>query len=317
MKLLKLFSFLIVILFVDNAYTQVSASFTADSTQILIGDFLHLKFSAKFPNTTTVQLPVFKDSIGSFDIISASKKDTAKIGEETIISQQLTVSAYDSGLYTIPPQSILFTQNGMVDSTFTNELSIIVNTVPVDTSKNFKPIKAPLEVKRSWREYLLYILIALGAIIITVLAWWLFKKYYKKKDAAKEAINRKKTAHEWALKELQKLEQEKIWQENPKTYYSRLTDIFRRYLEYRFSVSAMESTTDEIDIMLTRDDISGEAKKELVSLLKLADLVKFAKLLPLPEQNKNALNTTREFVKTTAWKEEIANNQSQNNETKK
>ncbi|MCO5279630.1 MAG: hypothetical protein M9931_01085 [Chitinophagales bacterium] len=317
MKTLKAFSFALLFLFAANVYSQVSASFTADSTQILIGDFLHLKFAAKFPNATAVQLPIFKDSIGALDIIAASKKDTAKIGEETVITQQFTVSAYDSGLYTIPPQAILFTQNGMADSTFTNEIAITVNTVPVDTTKNFKPIKAPLEVKRSWREYLLYVLIALGVIVIALLAWWLFKKYYKKKDAAKEAINRKKTAHEWALKELQKLEQEKVWQQNPKTYYSRLTDIFRRYLEYRFSVSAMESTTDEIDLMLTRDDISGEAKKELVSLLKLADLVKFAKQQPLPEQNKNALNTTREFVKTTAWKEEIANNQSPNNEAKK
>lgn len=287
------------------AVAQVSASLSPDSNKILIGDFLGIKLSAKFPRSTVVQLPAFKDSIGSLEIISAEKKDTVAIGDEIVVSQRYVVSAYDSGIYTVPSQIIYFFQNGNKDSTFTEEFLVEVATVPVDTTQNFKPIKAPLELKRDWKEYLVYVLIALLIIGIAVLAWWLIKKYYQPKQATPTNIIPHKVAHVWALKELQKLEQEKLWQkEEPKAYYSRLTDIFRKYLEYRFGLQALESTTDEIDLMLQRDEVKQEAKSEIVAMLRLADLVKFAKLQPLPEENKNALFTTREFVKATAWKEE-------------
>ncbi|MBX2902026.1 MAG: hypothetical protein KF872_00625 [Chitinophagales bacterium] len=296
---------------------QVTVSLVPDSNHIVIGDFLGVKFAAKYPTSAQVQFPMFKDSLGSLDIISIGKKDTAAIGSEIIVSQQLTLSAYDSGVYTVAPIAVLFTQNGIADSAFTEAFEIAVATVPVDTAQNFKPIKGPLEVKRNWKEFLPYILVGLAIIALGLLGWWLFKKYYKPKGKTEEEINRPKVAHVWALKELQKLEQEKLWQSaDAKAYYSRLTDIFRKYLEYRFNLQALESTTDEIELMLRTDDISTEARIEIVEVLKQADLVKFAKQLPLPEQSKNALYTTREFVKTTAWKEEDIRKQS-TNQTKK
>lgn len=307
----------LLLLFANQAQTQVTATLSPDSNKILIGDFLGIKLSAKFPKSTVVQLPPFKDSIGSLEIISTEKKDTATVGDEMIVSQRYTVSAYDSGVYTVAPQTIYYTQNGVTDSVITEEFLVEVATIPVDTTQNFKPIKAPLEVKRDWREYLIYIVIALLLIGLSIVIWWLFKKYYKPKQATPTNIIPHKVAHVWALKELQKLEQEKLWQkEEAKVYYSRLTDIFRKYLEYRFGLQALESTTDEIDLMLQRDEVKEEAKNEMVAMLRLADLVKFAKMQPLPEQSKNALHTTREFVKATAWKEEN-NIPSSTNKTKK
>lgn len=298
-------------------YSQLSVSFTPDSNHIVIGDYLGVKFAAKFHKNTAIQFPVFKDTLASLDIISTDKKDTASIGDEIIISQRLIVSAYDSGTYTIPAQAVFYTQNNLNDTAFTDEFVVSVSTVAIDTTQNFKPIKAPLAVKRDWKEFALYIALVLLGILLAVAVWWLFKKYYKKKDTTKEIINKKKVAHEWALRELQKLEQEKQWQKgNVKLYYSRLSDIFRKYLEQRYSIFAMESTTDEILLKLERDDIPETAKPELRDILNLSDLVKFAKQQPLPEQHKGALNVTRAFIKSTAWKEEI-NNQKQNNSTEK
>ena len=50
--------------------------------------------------------------------------------------------------------------------------------------------------------------------------------------------------HVWAFKELEKLEKEKVWQQNIKEYYSRLTDVARTYIELRYKVPAMEKTTE-------------------------------------------------------------------------
>jgi hypothetical protein len=65
-------------------------------------------------------------------------------------------------------------------------------------------------------------------------------------------------AHVWALAELKKLNSEKLWQKDEhKKYYSRLSEIIRSYLEYRYDVLALESTTDEIKVMIADKGIDS------------------------------------------------------------
>ncbi len=53
-------------------------------------------------------------------------------------------------------------------------------------------------------------------------------------------------AHVIALRDLERLMSEKLWEKGEiKAYYTRLTEILRQYLENRFSVYSLEMTTDE------------------------------------------------------------------------
>ncbi len=283
-----------------NLKSQVSAGFYFDSTRIQIGDHLGVKFSVKQQEGALVQFPVFKDTLGDFEIVEVQKKDTAKVGSETLFTQRIIVSAYDSGLYSILPQKIYFTQNGLLDSLYTDVQFVEVNTLPVDTTKPIKPIKPPLNVKWKLSDFLPYIIGGLLVLLLAALGWWLYKKYFSKKEKPEQKEKPKEPAHVWAMKELQKLEQEKVWQkEEAKVYYTRLTDIMRLYLEYRFDVLAMESTTDEIRAMILRDDVPAEAQQKFLQVLQLADLVKFAKMTPLPDEHHKCLIHAREFVKST------------------
>ena len=75
-------------------------------------------------------------------------------------------------------------------------------------------------------------------------------------------------------------------QEEYKHYYSRLTDVVRRYLEEEAKISALESTTDELMIKLESLKKSGQLEleretiKNLKTVLQTADLVKFARSTP-------------------------------------
>ncbi|MDW8274011.1 MAG: hypothetical protein RMJ53_07275 [Chitinophagales bacterium] len=295
-------SFLVIVSF--HSHGQVKATLLPDSTNIRIGEHLGVNLKVSFPKDVNVILPSFKDSLGTLEIVRIEKRDTSSVGNIISVAQKIIVSAYDSGMYRVGPQNILVLNNGKTDTISTDEFFVEVATVEVDTTQNFKPIKAPIEVPPDWKTYAMYALLALILIALGVLAWWLFKKYYKPQSKQEDPINRMKLAHVWALKELQKLEQEKLWQKDEvKQYYSRLTDIFRKYLEYRYNILALESTTEEIEQMLVRDDVPEKYKNEAINILKLSDLVKFAKMIPLPDQNKNAMEGIREFIKTTAWKE--------------
>ena len=85
-----------------------------------------------------------------------------------------------------------------------------------------------------------------------------------------------------ALRELEQLREEKPWvNKQVKLYYIRLTEILRIYIERRYHIMALEQTTDEI--LASPEKIRTariNSLKSLASILKLADLVKFAKVIP-------------------------------------
>src|SRR5690606_15598023 len=80
---------------------------------------------------------------------------------------------------------------------------------------------------------------------------------------------------------------------------SRLSDILRAYLEYRYDVQALESTTDEISDLLADLKINNELKNRLLETLRLADFAKFAKATPMPEQNIRSIENAKSFVDRT------------------
>ena len=103
-----------------------------------------------------------------------------------------------------------------------------------------------------------------------------------------------------AIEALEKLRDEKLWQNDKhKLYYSGLSDILRTYLASRFEVGAMEMTTDEIDDALRAVEIEQKQKMNLLSVLRDADLVKFAKATPEAEENELTYHKAYHFVEET------------------
>lgn len=70
-------------------------------------------------------------------------------------------------------------------------------------------------------------------------------------------------------------------------------------------------TTDEIMLALKRKDISEAMKAKLRDILVLADLVKFAKETPLPNEHELCFSASIDFVNETAEKAAPSNAQTQ------
>jgi hypothetical protein len=293
-------------------FSQVTATFMGDSSKIEIGDHLNMKLVVNAQPGYLVDFPKFTgDTIGKLDIISKGKIDTATLSGNTIYSQTVTISAYEEGQYFFNPSKIYFLNKakGTVDSVFTNDWKLTVTTLPVDTTKPIKPIKAPLKVPYVLAEYIWYLVGALVFILAGIIAYFIYRRYKNKPAAVVTRPRPKEPAHIWATKELRKLEQEKLWQKDEvKLYHSRLTDILRSYLEYRFEYYAMEATTEEIMTEAGKLDIGMDAGARLREILRLADFVKFAKMNPAPDQNTKSLQDAFIFVDMTKPKEEVVEN---------
>jgi hypothetical protein len=297
-----------------TSQAQVSATFKADSNKIEIGDYLKFKLVVQAAKNIVVELPNFPgDTIGKLEIVSKEKIDTSSPGDKNVFSQTIIVSAYDSGVYHINAFPVYFLNaQKQTDSILTNNFDVQVSTLDIDTSKPIKPIKAPLDVPYQIKEFKWWILGAL-LLIASIVGYILYRRYKKKHAVVEEKFRPKEPAHVWALNELQKLDSEKLWQSDQhKKYYSRLSDIIRLYMEYRFDIYAMESTTDEIELLIADIKLNNEQKNRLLETLRLADFAKFAKHTPMPDQNIRSIENAKAFVNyTKPAEQELTNQQSE------
>lgn len=291
------------------AETSEQFSASVDTTQILIGDHVTLTLQATVNVGERFYWPLFFDTVGQLELVEAFEIDTILQGEKQAFRQNLIVSAYDSGYYRL--SSIpLYRVGERADSMLiakTSPIFISVATLAVDTAaSSVKPIKAQLDAPLTFREVLpwLVALIVLLALIIAAIWFW---KTRKKEDRAIIKQVRKLPAHIIALKKLDALKEEKLWQqEHTKKYYVSLSEIVREYLELRYEVPALESTTDEIVSSLQSEHVHSGVLNLIRSTLELADLAKFAKLKPLPDENIKALDQAYELVKMTRKTEAIS-----------
>jgi hypothetical protein len=184
-----------------------------------------------------------------------------------------------------------------------------VNTIPVDTTLAIKAIKPPYEEKYTWLDWLkdnMYIVyLGLGVLVLTILIILLVRHSSKKQPPIVVVETPKIPAHIIALDKLQKLSDEKLWQNDKlKQYHIALTDILREYIENRFKIPALEQTTDEILFGFRNIAIDDESRNKLKQVLILGDLVKFAKEQPLANENEKSMQNSYDFINGTKREEE-------------
>jgi len=301
------------LVFISSAKAQdVIVDAALDTSRMRIGEQvlldLYLNYDSKIGNIN-VRWPSVGDTLTSkVEVISVSPIDTTfpnKTNPSRIFQhQQLLISVYDSGFYAIPPFKFLL--NDGKDSLFTNPLFLEVHTMPVDTAAGkYKDIKEPFDEPFNWRWYIPGVLWGLTAIVVLgIIIFIIIRLTRQKKQQEEDKPRIKIPPHIAALSSLDRIREEAIWKQGKvKEYYSELSDTIRLYLEQRFELPALESTTDEIMRALRSRVIDAQSKEVLEQLLRLSDLVKFAKMTPLEIEFELSLKHAFDFVNGTKREE--------------
>lgn len=288
---------------------QVTVKASLDSTHILIGDQLRLLLEVEKPRDLLIQFPLVPDTFGfKVEVVERSKIDTLILDdkEREKLSQSLFITSFDSGVHQIPPFYFKLKDGTRLDSAATRELAFQVYGIKVDTTKGPVDIKRPYSAPVTLKEVTPYIL---GAILVAALLFFLF--YYirwKKKNVPlfNKPAKPAEPAHLIALRELDRIKSQKLWQqEKIKQYYSEVADTIRIYIQNRFDIPAMECTSAEtIGVFKQHKELADErSTDQLQHILSLADLVKFAKYTPLPDDNNLTLMNAYFFVNQTRAEE--------------
>ena len=286
---------------IHNAYSQsLSIETSLDSNKLLIGDQTFLTIKVTVPrNRSEIVFPKFADTLlKSVEIVDRSKIDTISKDDKTyVLQQKYTITSFDSGSYILKVGPFII--NGK-DSMFANPISLYVNTLKVDTAKDVKDIKAPYKAPLEWAEiwpWLRWFLV--GLLIVSILVYFLWRYFSKKDDY--ESVKTIEPPHTIAFRELERLKDEQLLANGlVKEYHSRVSDIIRGYIEVRFEVKALELTSDEVlDIFRNSEIVNSELFNQLKQLLKVADLAKFAKYVPVDNENEMSLKNAYTFVNET------------------
>lgn len=302
---MKIRNFILVIFFAHIILhlmgQDVSVRAVIDSGKVLIGDQIRLKLMVEQTGDAyVVSFPDIKKRLSEpLEILSIHHIDSIRgANGKKQISQEIQLAVYDTGMFEIPELPFVIHNGAVTDTLKSLPLNLIIMPVAMDsTIHDIKSIyRMPLTVMEAV-EYTIYLI----AIVLMGFAVFYYLKRRKRKAVAQSSKLPNEPPHIIALRELQKLADEKPWMHKQvKYFYIQLTDVLRKYLEYQFHIQALEQTTDEILASLKKNAALNTGDiKQLSEILRLADLVKFAKVIPEPSDSADQVNQSIQFVNST------------------
>jgi hypothetical protein len=281
----------------------ISVQSLLSSDSMMIGDQLQYTLRVDAAKGVKFQMPLITDTLSStLEVLAPLSADTMEDGGRTVVQHHYLVTGFETGMQMLPGQEVIYILDEVRDTARSMPLMIKVFAPEVDTSQQIMPIKPPLNTPVTFLEALPWAGAGLGGLLLVGLVVLLIIRYLRKRGNTTEGPSIPlEPAHVIAFRQLDKLKEEKIWEQGlVKEFYTDLTEVTRQYIERQYAIPAMESTTDEILQAFRRSNPEDSLLDEMLKeLLELADLVKFAKEDPLPVHNLTNLNNAYIFIQKT------------------
>lgn len=286
----------------------------SDKKQYNIGDVIELKFRVpfvqgehqklinEFPNTDSLEL-------------QATLTDTLKEAGKTFLQYSRRYMSFIPGVRNVGDSLYVRCESKSGEKVYKIlPTQIEVLQYPIDTAKTeIKDIKSQIEEPFSIKEVLplIYAILVIAALTVGM---YFVMRYLKNRPV--ETVEQKKpeiyvAPHIIALQNLEDLRLKRLSEQGlKKQYYSELCEILWTYLEGRFTISAHEMTTQQIDEQMKHcSEIDNENFAKAHKLFATADLVKFAKYQPDQITDQNMWNLAIGFVNNTKQVENPQNPQ--------
>ena len=287
---------------------QVTVEAVIDSIEMLIGEQVHVTVTATMKEGSKSEFPVFKPTqelIPGIEVLNSTELG-AKGKENGFVDRSVvyTLTSFDDTLYYLPPFVV------KVDGKPYESKSLALKVIGVEvdtlhTEKFFGP-KDVQDNPFQWSDWSLLFWLSVLLLVLMALGYYLYLRLRDNKPIiTRIRIVKRLLPHQKAMKEIEQIKADKMQNsENPKEYYTRLTDTLRKYIEDRYGFSAMEMTSSEIierlEKALADDAQAAETMKaELRQLFTTADLVKFAKYSTMINENDANLVSAIDFINQT------------------
>jgi hypothetical protein len=296
--IIKKIIFFLILFNVGNLLAQVNCTAIIDTNVVKIGMPLNLKIAISFPKEATCSFkPTLKsDSTFEVGIVNDWQKETNEF--QITLQSNYSLTFWESGEIDLP--SYVF------EVVYKNKPKTTCNTDPIHIKiTNPKEINEPIDIKdierepKTWRDYMIYF-IALAVLGVLLFLLFLYLKFKKKKAEKLQEEVPKLPPYELAMLRLDELESKKYLEDNlQKEFITDLTFLWRAYLEDRYQIPALESTSDELKILFKKNKNIPIDSKDLIPFLKNSDLIKFANRTIEPAVLNDYLDFVKNFIEKT------------------
>lgn len=274
-------------------FSQPALAVRGPTGPYTVGDEIPLTLTLRYAKELSVALPNIT-TLGPFTVKKLEKTSTLE-GDEIVQSLFFTLTTFSVGETTIPSVRVDFRRpDGTVGSVVSQEIPVRIRSVLDDAIQDIREAKPPMRIME--RNYTLLWIAGVAAAL--GLAAVMLIRSLRRHEALRQQIPvAPRSPAEIALQHLESLAgagllEKGLWKE----YYSRISDVLRRYIEARKSFAAMEMTTAEIFRALKSPSTESSPLGLLRAVLEESDLVKFAKFVPNRDGAREALQGAKRFV---------------------
>ncbi len=287
---------------------EISAEVEVPGSQFLIGEHIPLIIRVTADKNIVLQWPETGDTLPvALSVLHIAPIDTLR-GDDGMYTyaQKITVTAFDSGTYTVNPITLRYSNTGssFIKEAFTPPLLITFSLAEVSEDEEIRDIKAPFSFPVTFRELLPWMLGVAALITLIILVIKFLRRRKRRQHTfltmAESLPSESREPWQVALDALERLEVPKAGQE-ASWYYEAVSGIVREYLRDGLGVNAPELTTRQVmRRMSSRNDVTGKCNNTLSRVLQVSDLVKFARHIPSVSQHHALMEDARRFVSDTA-----------------
>ena len=303
MKKGLLFIAILIISTVASAQVDTTRFSRLSRDSILIGDQVELILDLQMNEGDGFLIASRSEQLApGVETIKGMTFDTLSIKKGKVdIQAHMTITSFDSGSYALPPLlALIQNSTGEVDSLLYKGPELYVNTIPIDTATYvIKDIKGQIGYPLTFKEILPWLLLALLIAALVYLVIRLINARRNNLTLFGKPVQ-KDPPHIVALRDLEKIRKQKLWQNNKqKQFYTAVTDTLRYYISERFGIMTMERPSGEMLEDLKKQDIEPGTFDKMEKLFGRADLVKFAKYEASAEENEETIPDAVQFVNAT------------------
>jgi hypothetical protein len=279
--------------FAQDAIHTIAVKASIDKNAILIGEPIRLNLEAELPDGVQARwFPL--DTLPHFEFIEQQPIDTSDKPNWKLYRQTVTITSFDSGSWTIPAMALEVDEKLYM----TDSLPVTVSFSEFDPSRDYHDIKDIFEVDNPNTKYINWAIAAITLLSLLALVYFLRKRKEKTAPPVIKPVIALPPLED-ALRQLEELKKQDLpRQGQSKVYYSRLNEILKLFISRKSTASVEEKTNDEVTLLVKQ---SGMPHNDLISLaqtLRLSDAVKFAKFVPVREDDEKSFETIRTSIES-------------------
>jgi len=277
---------------------EARVSSRVDKMVITVGEIINYQMEVELPKGYDAAIPPPGAQLGEFLIrnyeIPAPEKTTDRVKQKFLFK----ITAYATGESSIPPVPVIVLKDKNPAALILAE-EIRIRVAPVTSAEDMeiKDIKPPLPAPFNYRPLLLFGMVIAGLVIIGLAVLLIVSRLRRPSAEMPEPLPEPEFL---ALKEFADLDALGLLEKGQiEPYYTRLNEIFRRYLGLRFGIYALEFTTTEIMAALKNQFLEHATFQAVQNFLEECDLVKFAQFIPESKAQREMTARAQKIIELT------------------